>query len=231
MAYVDDLNPCGRSWRSESRRSATRPSPSARWRTAPRRWRSTCSRCCPATTDLRRNALRTAATLSNRPPVCRTDSRASRTPRNPTIVGRIRVCPGLFGLSRGFPATRNRSGRSGITRGMIQPRTEPGGGRPRAAAPATASPLHFAGLHRPGAGHDGGGHRAVGGSFGRGEPVAGPDDGAPQSVACLRRRAGAAAMACRPDHAVPGDATARLRPGRLVPVVASRRTPRATVRP
>ena len=54
----------------------------------------------------------------------------------------------------------------------------------------------------------------AGGPCGRGEPVAGPDDGAPQAAARLRGRAGAAAMARRPDHAVPGDAPARLRPGR-----------------
>ena len=53
---------------------------------------------------------------------------------------------------------------------------------------------------------------------GRSWPVAGPDDGAPQAAARLRR-AGAAAMACRPDHAVPGDAPARLRRG------LARRTP------
>ena len=67
--------------------------------------------------------------------------------------------------------------------------------------------------------------RAFGGPSGRGEPVAGPDDGAPQAAARLRRRAGAAAMACRPDHAVPGDAPARLRPGRH-PAVAVHPTPR-----
>ena len=75
-----------------------------------------------------------------------------------------------------------------------RPAPEPGG-RARASAPAAASPLHPGGVRRPGAGHGGGGCRAVGGPSGRGEPVAGPDDGAPQAAARVRRRAGAPAMA------------------------------------
>ena len=146
---------------------------------------------------------------------------ASRTPSEGELGG---------GHAGGSPPSRDRSARRGVRsarRGIhgriLRARTEPGG-RARTSASAAASPPHPGRVRRPGAGHGRGGGLAVGGPSGRHEPVAGPDDCAPQAAARLRRRAGAAAVACRPGHAVPGDAPARLRPGCAA-------SPAAAVRP